>query len=199
MTCPLANRRPGEYPLEALPDQWVNARVSKESRRPRIEILDPQHRTRYRQEPLAIIAWKCAMLLVGTPFYCLAYTAIHLIRLPIVALSTLSPLTVAKQVWKIARTPFYGIALWFSALYGVVKPLEGRALFGKWEKKLHDGKGLHQSLQKSDLPLSQVLWETFAGSEIHASLFLGFCMQPIGEVTPEIQVKILPNPAPSGA
>lgn len=194
-------RNPGNYPLEALPEGWANVKVIFRHRNgqveKRIEILDLSDQKRYIQEPMAMIAFKCfGLFIIVAPLYFLAYTLVQLIRLPIVPLVNLSPTAFLKGIWDIVRIPFYFIALECASLYGIFKPLEGRALFGKFESDLHDGKTRRESEQYQKKSLPVPYWEALSSVENQTSFFIGYCMQPIGK-TDDLHVisfEILPSP-----
>ncbi len=218
---PLADRNPGEYPLENLPKGWANAKVQfkRSNGKPvdRIEILDLRSLKskfpsevldlkskpcpRYPQEPMAMIAFKCfGLFLIVLPIYFLIYTSVHLIRLPIVAAMNCSPTAFAKQIWTLVRIPYYWIALECAALYGIFRPLEGRALFGKLERDLHGGKNRRDAVQylKELSPFQKLCWNTLSLKEDPQTFFVGFCMQPIGKTNDQINgqpvdVQILPR------
>jgi len=145
-----------------------------------------------------MIALKCfGLFLFVLPAYMLVYTLIHCIRLPLVPLINLSPTALLRQVWKIARIPLYFMALEFAALYGSLKPLEGRALFAKFESDLHDGKTRREAEQYQKKSAPDLYWNALTAVENKTSLFVGFCMQPMGKTTDEhiLNVEVLPNPA----
>lgn len=190
---------PYQFRIQSLPEGWANAKVAvthTDGRvEHRIEIIDTHTQLRYMNEPLLLISAKCvALFLLVLPSYFLFYTAFHLIRLPVVTLVNLSPTALLVQIWKIARIPIFLIGLECAALYGLLNPLEGRALFGIIESMLHDGKNLRHA--ERDLGISpKVVWENLSAKENKTSLFVGLCMQPIGKTTdPHIKFKILPAP-----
>lgn len=208
MTCiPIADRPPGEYPVEALPYGWQTAEVTFAHTdgkvEKRYEIIDRRFKTpegkRYPQEPMAMVAFKCFNLfLVGLPLYFLAYTAVHLIRLPIVTLLNCSPTAFVKQIWTLVRIPFYFIALEFAALYGVFKPLEGRASFAQLESQLHGGKSRRDSVQyKDELPFLNLCWKSLSLKDDPRTFFAGFCMQPIGMTDDPHILRIEPQIPPA--
>lgn len=203
---PRADRSPGEYPLEALPSGWANVNVDfrhtdgKITRR--IEILDTRTQNRYLQEPMAMVAFKCfGLFVLVLPFYFTFYTAYHLIRLPIVTLLNLSPIAFLNQIWKISRIPIYFFALELAALYGIFYPLEGRAKFGDLESQLHDGKTRREAeqYQKRQIPPLQLGWEALSAVENRTSLFVGFCLQSVGNTADPHLIKVEPlsNPQQS--
>ena len=199
MSCQIAEGEPGKYPEERLPSGWVYADVSFMRKstgqiEKRIEIIDLRKETlksgalRYLQEPMQVIAVKCAGLFVLLTPYFFAYAAFQLIRLPVATLIQLSPSVFCRQIWKIVQIPFYFVALEFSALYGIFKPLEGRAWFGFWESCLHDGKNRSAAIryEKTFHSFSDLLWlgwKELSSERTLESLFLAFCMQPIGKST----------------
>lgn len=195
MTYEVANPHPGAYPLEKLIDGWSNAKVTflhrNGSRTTRYEIINTKTQKRYLQEPMARIAFKAfglASFVLHAYFF--FYGLLHLIRLPIVTLSTLSLTVFAKEIWAIVRFPFYYIGMELAAIYGIVDPLNGRALFGSLESQLHDGKNRRQSQTylKEQMPICDLLWRFLSEKEHATSMFIGFCMQPIGKTTdPHIQ------------
>ncbi len=206
----LADKTTGKYPLEVLPKGWTNAEVtylSQGKENTRIEILDMKG-NRYWQEPMFVIAIKCFLLFfVGLPGYFLVYTAVHLIRLPIVTLWNGSPTALFKQIWAIVRIPFYLIGLECAALYGIFKPLDGRALFGEIESSLHDGKTVRDAAQheKNAPPVLKMClkmcWDTLSKKVDPYAFFIGFCMQPYGKVTDPHIISVRPVQAqtPPGA
>lgn len=205
----------GFYPRQQLPGGWQNVHVVFQrsngvTRSWRYEILNSSTLDRYRHEPLIIIATKCfGLFLIVQPVYFLMYSMLHFIRLFLVPIVNLSPLAFFKEAWKIVQIPFLYIGMEFAALYGIVCPLEGRALLGKLELALHNGisdlllytesgKALwidlfgEEALQKRITRRQAVQYERTARSFIeyvkeaffeedpqHA-LFMGFCMQPLG-------------------
>ena len=202
-TLPLMDRNPGEYPLEVLPNGWANVRVAfshKDGRvERRIEIMELFSGVRYLQEPMAMVAFKClGLFLAVLPAYFIVYTLVHLIRLPLATLVNLSPTTFFKQIWKIARIPFYFIALEYAALYGAFNPMEGRALFGKYESDLHDGKTRREAEQYKKESEASTVWDAIASIDNKTSFFIGYCMQPIGKTSDPhiISHEVLPDPAP---
>lgn len=142
----------------------------------RAEIL---HTGRYRSEPLNEIAFKCgALFFLVLPAYFIAYTAFHLIRLPIVTLANFSLKACIEQIRTLVRIPFYWIGLEMAALIGIFKPLEGRALFGSLEKDLHDGKKFQKA---TDFNTSlKFCWEMFSKKDVPYAFFMAPCMQQWG-------------------
>src|SRR5579872_6099400 len=150
------------YAVERLPPGWATADVTLRHTDGRLthrtEIIDLRStpNNRYLHEPVAMIAFKCFLLFAAkVPLYFLVYSAYQILRTPIVAILHLSSTALVKEIWAIARIPFYFIALELAALYGILKPLEGRALFNELERALHGGKGLRQTVeyQKERPPL----------------------------------------------
>lgn len=187
--------------LETLPPGWNNARVTyswhgKEKRK--IQILDSRSGMLYMQEPMAITAFKCFLLTFAVPFYFVGYTLLHLLRLPLVTLCNCSPVAFFKQLWKIVKIPFHWIGMQFAALYGIFKPLEGRAVFGKVEKSLHDGKSRLEAVGywKIRFSCSKFFWMTLLNRQITHSLFIGFCMQSLAKIPDRriTRVELLPAP-----
>lgn len=179
-------RKPGDYPLEKLPVGWANARVTLEHKggeiETRVEIIDLKTGTRYLQEPMPMIALKCAGLFaLLLPPYLLIYTLFQIIRTPIATVVNLSLTVFVKQIWSIVRIPFYAAALEFAALYGVFRPLEGRALFGKFQSDFHDGKTRRQAEQHLKKTESDFLWKALSLREPETAFFAGYCMAPIGQ------------------
>lgn len=195
----------GSYPLENLPHGWQNIQVvfrrsngAAESRR--FEILELSTGTRYSQEPLKMIATKCfGLFLLVQPVYFLFYLVMHLIRLPLVPIVNLSPFAFFKEAWKIVQIPFLFLAMEFAALYGIVRPLEGRALLGACEQILHDGKGRREALQyeRTERPFFEYVKEALLGEDPQHAFFAGFCMQSLGKINDPhlLLVDRLPNPS----
>lgn len=191
MSCiPVADRNPGDYPLEVLPNGWANAKVSFKNRE-RYEIVHLKSNTRYLQEPMKLVAFKCfELFLVGLPLYFLCYAAFHLVRLPVVTLLNGSPKAFLKQIWTLVRIPFYWISLMFAALYGAFNPLEGRALFGALENSLH-GKDRRSSVTyKSEFECLNQTWASLSTVEDEQTFYIGICMQPYGKTNDSYLTKV---------
>lgn len=189
--------------FETLPPDWGYAEVTirhgnGDVSAPRLEVIDLRSQTFYLPDSMALIAFKCAALFwIGIPLYMGAYTAFHLLRLPLATIWNLSPKVFYKELWTLVRIPFYLIALEFAALYGLFKPLEGRALVGRIENSLHDGKGRQSDCRKKELPLLLLIEQSFIEKENKHPFFLAFCMQSLGRKgDPHIvDVTLLPNPS----
>lgn len=202
MTLPIADRKPGEYPLEELPEGWVNAEVtfrrSNGVEETRVEILNLETQLRYGQEPMSMIAFKCFELFCVSIFYFLGYAVFHLIRLPVATIVNLSPTVLFKELCKAVQIPFYFLAIEFAALYGIFKPLQGRAFVGAIESSFHDGKTRQQAEQykKGSWPFWANFCEAISVKENPTALFIAFCMQPLGARADAhiVSVKELSNP-----
>jgi hypothetical protein len=176
--------------LEVLPDGWANASVSLQGKEPRYEIINLETHTRYHQEPLSVIAIKCfGLFLVVLPMYFLFYTALHLARLPVVTIVNGSPTAFFKQIWHLVQLPFYFIALEFSALWGIFRPLEGRALFATVEKRLHGGKDTHSAINRKDeIRWLEQTWRALSRKENPETFYLAYCMQPYRKSDAKVEV-----------
>ncbi len=183
-------RHHGEYPIESLPSGWDNAQVFFRSRngvdeRRRIEILDLETNERYPQEPLVMIAFKCLglFLFVNTAYF-VFYTIVQFARLFIVPVVNLSRLAFFKEAQQVVKIPFFYIEMQFAALYGVFKPLEGRAYFAKLESDLHWGKTRKEAEQyrKEEHSIFELAKDAFCNEDPETALFVAFCMQPLGRV-----------------
>lgn len=186
MSLPLANAA-GKYPLEPLPKGWGYFERVKSDGKIQYEVIDLRFkdvgRIRYKHEPMKMIAVKCFLLYIaGLSLYFLAYTAIHLVRMPIVTIVHCSPQIFVEQLWALVKIPLYFLALEFAALYGIVRPLEGRALFSGIEACLHGSKkDRWTDVRMADLPSnSEILRDTLCEKENHYSLFAGVCFQSLG-------------------
>ncbi|HSX25399.1 MAG TPA: hypothetical protein VLE89_00140 [Chlamydiales bacterium] len=174
---------------EELPPGWKKALVTfthtDDFEDKRIEVIHPDGETRYQDEPMHTTAQKCALLVLGIPFYFIAYVALHLARIPLVAIATIFvsirevPKSIAMNIWAIVRAPFYLIAMEFAAIYGVFKP-EARVLIGNYEAALHKGKTRRDDINHyKETNLLRALVE----KDFPYTLFLAYCMQPLGKLT----------------
>lgn len=194
----------GTHPLEQLPEGWQNAEVmfrrsNQTSVTRRFEILELSTMTRYPQEPLNMIALKCfGLFLIVQLLYFLIYSTLHFIRLFLVPVVNLSPLAFFKEAWKIVQIPFLYIAMEFAALYGVIRPLEGRVFLGQVEQILHDGKGRRQAVQYEKTPRSyfEYFKEALFEEDPQHAFFVGFCMQPLGSTRDPHLISVEPLPDP---
>lgn len=182
---PLQN--PGTYLREDLPPGWENVvvdlRRGNGQHVRRVEILDVANETLYSQEPLNMIAFKCFGLFAFiNSTYFILYTLQHFMRLVLVPIVNVSLLAIFKEAWKIVQIPFLYIGMQFASLYGIFKPLEGRALFAKFESILHDGKTRRdaEQYQKIRRTNSELAWDALCEENPRTAFFVGFCMQPYG-------------------
>lgn len=111
---------------------------------------------RYRSDGFGAIRCKCIAIAAVLPLYTVAYMTWHVARAPFTAIShffqtveemlnrpscsvfvnlALSPLRHGMhRLWLAVRAPFCMIAMQSAALYGLVRPLEGRLLCGAAER-----------------------------------------------------------------
>jgi hypothetical protein len=195
------------YSVESLPQGWVTAEVNfrhadgKVSSR--YEILDVrlgpiEQADRYCHEPLVMIAFKCfGLFILVLPLYFLLYTAYQIVRTPIVVVANLSPTALIKQIWAIARTPLYFLKMEYAAVYGIFRPLEGRALLSSAESELHGGKGLHDDCNYQKAPFGPCCKKSLLDLEPKQRAFVALCMQKIGKANdPHIVSVRAVQPAP---
>jgi hypothetical protein len=194
----------GTYPLERLPDGWRNAEVvirrsNGVSVTRRIEILELSTMTRYPQEPLIRIAVKCfGLFLIVQPLYFFIYTIVHFFRLFLVPIVNFSPFALFKEAWKIVQIPFFYTGMEFAALYGIVSPLEGRAVLNYLEQGLHDGKGRREAVQYERVERSYLEYfqEALFEEDPQHAFFVGFCMQSLGSRNDDHVISADPLPDP---
>lgn len=192
---PLADRPSGQYPIESLPTGWINVEVAL-NREPgrRYEILNLTTGLRYRQEPLKMIACKCFGLFFLNPFYFAIYVTFHLVRLVIAPIANRSLELLTQQIWALVRIPFYFLSMQCAALYGTVQPLEGRAMIGRLESLLHDGKNRNQALDWVEEISLEWVASKWVATNLDGCVFVAPCMQPIPSGHPIIrQVQNFPN------
>ncbi len=182
MICFPPDVQPGHFPLESLPNGWMNRRNLVKNR---LEIVSQNDRLRYQQEPMSLIAFKCmGLFLFVLPFYMTIYTILHLIRLPVISYVHRSISLSMKQVIAIVRIPFYWLALQFSALLGIFRPLEGRAWFAHFEKRLHGGVERRDAANFYDrLDVVEECKKTLANENEPAPFYAAICFQPYGKLS----------------
>lgn len=186
--------------LDQLPLGWERVRVTYNTSRGQkeaVEFLSTQRQEFYLHEPLVQTAVKCALLFsLGNPAYFLCYTAMQCIRLITVPVYNASLTALGKELWHLIKLPLYFLGMQVSALYGIINPLEGRALLAEWERALHDGKTRSQAAQRH-VNLSEIdpLAQMFLKEEPEWAGFIAFCMQPLGRLSDPrvIHVECLPR------
>jgi|GEM_PF-3136487 len=121
------------------------------------------------------------------------------IKGPVQALANLAmrtffefPLEIAKDIWRIIRSPLYGIGMMAASLVALPCPLEGRKWLGKIEKDWHEGLSCNMDIrygrsQKDleDLPFSELVSEISNGK----IFLLGYCMYKRGNLSEKIAGK----------
>lgn len=173
-----------EYPFESLSQPWFNAEVERATGKKRYEIIDRSTGERYRQEPITMIAFKCFLLSLATPYYLSGYMAFHLARIPFAIISERSLKTLLPSIKAVVKAPFYAIAFEFAALYGIFKPLEGRALLSKIELRWHE-KTRKQNVALLNQTDSEILWNGLTQTDYPYVLHLAPCMQSLGSIHDE--------------
>ena len=159
---------------------------------------------RYPCESTRHIRAKCALASVGLPLYTMAYMVWHSVRTPLSSLYVffqrfeifithpsknvllqifLQPL---KQLfgglWLVARAPFYMIAMQSAALYGVVRPLEGRKQCGAVERLWKRGASFRQDFRNlsSNEDLRSFFWRACTSKDFEHPFYFAQCFQPYG-------------------
>ncbi len=148
-------------PNLVLPERWTHAYVERRLLSGEIagrwEIIDlEENNHRYPSEGYSSIRCTCLSAATVLPIYGTAYLVWHAVRAPLGAISTffhtveelmtrpsislvgrlicLPVCHFAQGVWMAIRTPLFMIALESAALYGLVRPLEGRRCFASIER-----------------------------------------------------------------
>lgn len=178
-----------------------------------LQIIDLKSETRYLHEPLKMTAYKCFQLVFGIPFYFLAYTAWNLLRIPMTTGTVLGDglgetlrsrrcsevmqhlyttaksaiKTLASGIKTIVIAPFYLIQMFFGALIGVFSPLQGRKILGSeiqlHQKTTRDDFLRHPPLGDSGKAQLQTIWQSLTQEDCPATVFVAYCMQPLGKTT----------------
>ncbi len=190
--------------LEPLPRGWMSAQVTLRHRsgdeESRYEILDLrqnslEHATRYRHDPMIVIALKCFLLTLVLPVYFMLYSAFHVVRAPLALFYNRSFSLMTQALWAVVRAPFYFLGLECAALYGIVRPLHGMALFGRLEGQLHQKKRQESLQYKRELdgvPVGDIVLQSLLAKEDSFTYFLAFCMQPIGKTDEPHILNVVP-------
>lgn len=148
-------------PNLVLPERWAHAYVERRLQSGEVagrwEIIDLEgNNHRYPSESYGSIRCTCLSAATVLPIYGTAYLVWHAVRAPLGAISTFfhtveemmtgpsisvfvglfcRPVChLAQGVWMAVRTPFYLITMESAALYGLVRPLEGRRCFASAER-----------------------------------------------------------------
>jgi hypothetical protein len=171
--------------VESLAEPWYTAEVKLVNGNMRYEIFNRETLLRYQHEPVRMIAFKCAMLVIGIPFYLFAYSLFHIVRVPFCIVNELSFRTVPYSIWAIVKAPFYAIAFEFACLYGIFKPLEGRALISKVESDWHEKTRKDAIIFLKD-SLENVIWNALTHTHYQHTYFLAFCMQTRGPINDQL-------------
>lgn len=192
----------------------------------RLEVIHIKTNTRYWHDPLVGIATKCALLaFAGIFFYSLGYMGWNAIRIPTTAISEIvlgfknastaegllakwkfaaggfsnSLSALVSGVWTLARAPIFLLGMWFTAIYGIVKPLGGRIAFGVIEQKLHQKTARQDYIvnRPDGMTDSDLLIRALKEKDFEGTNFLAYCMQPWGKTTdPHIVAVEEVHPAP---
>jgi hypothetical protein len=96
------------------------------------------------------------------------------------------PIALINDLWHIARSPFYAVALSCAALLGILFPFEGRKWIGQIEQQWHDGishsddvrHGMTKKQVKKHLFTKKFFQEIFDGK----CIFLAYCMLKRGNL-----------------
>jgi hypothetical protein len=167
--------------FEQLPPGWAYAAIPKEGQTVYYAIVDRRDKENpvfYLNEQMMVTSLKCMGLLIKIFPYGFGFVTLHLIRAPLALFYHQSLSAFGKEVWEVVRAPFYCIALEFAALYGIFKPLEGRALFASLEKSLHDGKNRKDRVEYNKSALDSTdAWDALLLKENQKTLFIAFCFQ----------------------
>lgn len=199
---------------EELPSGWDTYRVFWKDRKGieswRTEIVSQRTGERFQHEPMLTTAFKCFLLVVFTPVYLLGYMGFHFLRTPLTMLATVArsiyllgsrpswpqvlqlgkdlcltaPHCFLKGCAAMLKAPFYSISLQVAALYGMVRPLEGRAWVGFIERKWH-GTDSHRAdftYALDRMSLEDVLLHSFCDKDFPYTFYLAFCMQKLGHI-----------------
>jgi len=91
---------------------------------------------------------------------------------------------IKNNLWNVVRAPFFGIAVQFMALYGIVNPYEGR----KWEAKIeHEWQhrvSWRQDWRMMDTPESEGMWTAlFKDIQKAQCCYLAHCFQVRGKLS----------------
>lgn len=175
----------------------------------RNEMIHQKTGRRYLSASPCEVACKCSLLFLGIFPYLAFYVAIHTVRAPLTAATSLfeslhrfyeaptirhivqivsDPFSsFAKEVWGIVRAPFYAIKMQFASLYGVFRPFEGLQLLEKAERRWH------QKPRRADLRDDSTSLRGFLTQPDYPNTFyLAACMQSLGTVRDPHLIKIEP-------
>lgn len=195
---------------------WKAVSLRKDGGQPVKYIQELSTGDLYQYEPLNKLATKSFGIMLGTPFYTAGMMITNLIRVVVdvcrlvwkifadfgsiwkekggVAafahvFSTLLfelPVAVTHDLWRVVRSPFYGIGLFFAAFYGTFAPLEGRKWIAKVENGWHEGASFRNDvryhggcLQACENFQVSKMWENFNANSV---FYLGYCMQVRGNI-----------------
>jgi hypothetical protein len=99
------------------------------------------------------------------------------------------PLQLASDVWRVARSPLYGLGMMAAAIVAQPCPLEGRKWLGNIEKDWHQGLNYSNDIRyrKSveewdDMSCSEFFWCLWEGKV----LLLAYCMFKRGNINDKV-------------
>jgi len=146
-----------------------------------IDNRDSLHPIQTVADETNVIALKCFMILLAIPFYTLGVMATHIVRCFTLIGSNLAKgeiseafLSLIQEVWAVAKTPIYGLAIAFYAFVGIFAPLPMRAIIAQLERDW-SGSERRYSLCKLD-----GVGDYFTNRTSKTTMFLAFCFQPFG-------------------
>ncbi len=164
---------------------------------------------RYRCESQQTIRRKCIATAAVLPIYTTAYMVWHAVRAPLSALNVFfqtfeefitqpsictlgklfasAPLQAARSFWLVVRAPFCSIAMQFTALYGIVRPLEGRKHSAAVERFWKMGAAYKDDFRRmeSNENIHQFVWRACTAKDFPHPFYVAECFQPVGTLSDE--------------
>ena len=189
------------------PSGWEKMEVtfkrSSNAQEKRVEIIHLKSRLRYQNEPLGVTAVKCFCLFgIGVPLFSFFQLCLQSVRTFLVPIQERSSSLFYREICHLIKLPLYLIGMQFAALLGIFSPLEGRAFFAKMERLVHQNKGRREggaACLESFSSFCGGIREKICSSHPKITLFIGYCMQPIGSLQDPHIENVRPIQAERGA
>lgn len=154
-------------------------------------IEDKQTGDMYLDEPMHAVAFKCASIALGLPFYAAGAMLWHTVKIPldltVIALNTLYEtignclatgslaemgtvlLKGATQaadafgyhIYEVVKAPIFALGCEFAAIYGIVKPYHGRKFEAMIENAWQRGASYKDDLRKIPAREGEDCWDAF--------------------------------------
>jgi hypothetical protein len=187
-----------QNPITEAPDwyaAYVKIKVEDSSAvtHKRIQVIDnrdPNCPVSMIGDPINLIAFKCFLVLIAFPFYSAGVMATHLVRCITLVSYNLyqkdfseSLLSLSQEIVAVVKVPFYGLAIEFSAILGLLLPLPMRSLIASLERDWSGSEKKDSFFRiKDQNEKDEKLKNYFINRHSKLTIFLAHCFQPLGKL-----------------